>query len=116
MVIQSIQGSTTQTQSTAFPQVGSMNDKSVVQFETSVARQSFKAGVGPGMFDGLGTALVLAAIGLATLCATAAVAFATRNPIKASITFGVGALVILATLAYDRFKGCRDDQTQHQVI
>ncbi len=93
--------STNPTQSTPVQQIGSMDHRPVVQIDTSVAKQGFKAGASFQLLDDFCAAWTAMAagfgLGIGTIFATAAVGITTRNPMKTLATFGAG-LLLTATV------------------
>lgn len=79
---------TTQQADISVQQKGNFNSRSVIVVDSNKKVEDFKAGVGPGMFDGLGRAFVTLACLFAAAVATASVGIATGQIKKAAITFG----------------------------
>lgn len=78
---------------------GQLNGKSFVVLKSYQERKDFSAGVGPGMFDGLGSGIVILGLLFTSTVAAAAVGIAAYNLKKSGIAFGIGlAGTILTTL------------------
>lgn len=104
---------TTQTLSTPVQQIGSMDRRSVVQIDISVARQGFKAGgdldgleplvkpvavVVGSLFSGIFQMAVGGGLAIGTIVATIAVGITTGDLSKALATFGVGFLLTIVVV------------------
>lgn len=80
---------------------GALNGRKAVQVDASYAnKKDFSAGVGPEMFNGLGSMLIAIGLLFTTVVATAAVGIASLSLSTAGITFGIllgaGALILLS--------------------
>lgn len=103
---------TNQTQTTQVQQNGSMDRRPVVRIDTSVERQSFKAGAAFDMLNDVCAAWTSIAVGIGlsigTIFATAAVGITTRSLKQTLATFGAGLLLTAVVVtAYAQSKLCK---------